>query len=132
MNSSAFVGREASLQSCRCPIYEIVRARRQRAIVAGQNDLRTIGDCQLNRVEQADGLKDSIKFVVAVRPHAAYAQAQVDLGEGWKCHSCHRHAKQWYQKLRRKGRKGFREVTQRKTSALLCESLRVLCVKSFS
>src|SRR5712692_4869049 len=63
---------------------EIPLIGRQQAIVARQNDLWIIGDCERDQVVQADRLKDSVDFVIAVGALAEDAQAEIDLGEGWK------------------------------------------------
>src|SRR6266446_802645 len=83
-NARALAWRKPDPQRFGRAVNQIVGARRQRSIVAGQNELGNLSNCERNRVVQTDRLHDRVELVITVRTLAEDSQTQIDFGESWK------------------------------------------------
>jgi hypothetical protein len=72
------------LQCVGCPHNQIRIIRWHRAIVARKYDAGIICRSDADGVVQADGLKNSIDFVIAVGAPSQHAQAEINFGESRK------------------------------------------------
>ncbi len=83
-NARAAVNREAIPEGMGRAHDKIIRARRQSSIVAAEDYAGCFRCREFQRVMKADGLKDSINFMIPIAALSQDAQIQIDFGKSRK------------------------------------------------